>query len=171
MSRTRRTFIFTLVGILVIVIANFVAIQFLTSLTRGRVINIISTVRNSTQESIVLWMENARREASSWAESPVVISGAQQLAGLPQSQLANAPAQSALASTFSPLKMQDETVEYYLLDLDNTILFSSHDQVIGCGLPPQFGPVLMLVQLAESVKVGRPQRQAQVAGSPANCGA
>jgi PAS domain S-box-containing protein len=133
MSRTQRLALITSVGLLVVASTYFVAMRITTQVTASRVNGVLTTVRDTTLEGLVVWMDDIRRQVSGWAGSAAIVAQATQLASLPRdvAQLRSHPAQAALRSTLSPVSMEDHSRGYFLVGADNVVLASSYVAEIG----------------------------------------
>lgn len=133
MGRTQRLALITGIGLLLIIITYFVAIQVTTRVTEERVEGVLSTVRDTTLEALVVWMNDIKRQASGWASSAAISRQAELLVDIPRDadELRESPAQFAIRSALSPISMEERSEGYFVVAPDNTVLASSNLGEIG----------------------------------------
>ena len=156
MSRTRRIFLVTFLGLLIIAIADLAAVQYVSSTTNKRVASIISAVGDSTKEGLNLWFRDRQNEVSGWAQSQNVVSLTERLLEISPDQLQINPLQGDFKNVFSPLSMEDHTIAYYIISPDNIMLASSIEQEIGAGTQLSKYPVYFAQLFSGQSFIGPP---------------
>ncbi|MCW5874727.1 MAG: cache domain-containing protein [Anaerolineales bacterium] len=134
MSRSQRLALLTGLGLILIAMTYFAAMEALTRVTEERVDGVLTTVRDTTHEGLVAWMDDIRRQVTGWAALLNITTHTQQLldaAASDPSQLAALPAQRAVRQTLSPVSIEDHLKGYFIVSPDNLILAASDPQEIG----------------------------------------
>ncbi len=178
MSRSQRLALLTGFGLILIAITYFVAMQALTRVTEERVDGVLTTIRDTTLEGLVVWMDDIKRQVAGWAASPAIVTHTRQLlaaaAGDP-SQLSALPVQRAVRQTLSPLNIEDHSKGYFIVGLDNMILASSNPEEIGrpslLAQHPQYQQALFASEGFVSIPLARSEPSSEneaviLAGAP-----
>lgn len=126
MGRTQRLALITATGLAVIAITYFIAIGAITSVTRTRVESVLTTVRDTTLETLLLWMSQVRGQVTGWANSSAIVSQSQEI--IEDTSLSR---QAALSSLLEPASSDDHYKGFFLVGRNNKVLASSQAEEIG----------------------------------------
>lgn len=133
MGRSQRLALLTGFGLILIAVTYFVAMQVLTRVTEERVEGVLATIRDTTHEGLVVWMDDIKRQVTGWAASPILTAHVRQLLDTSSDpgQLASHPTQRAIRDTLGPVSMEDHSRGYFIVSPDNLILASSNPEEVG----------------------------------------
>jgi len=133
MSRTRRLALISALGVLLIVVTYTIGISITTRVTEERVRSVLETVRDTTLEGLETWMDDIKRQVTSWARTPSIAREAQILLsyGGTAAQLRAHPSQLAIRATLGPIGMEEHHDGFIILDRYNTVLAASDAGEVG----------------------------------------
>lgn len=133
MSRTQRLTLITSLGVLLIIVTYSIGISVTTEVTEARVQGVLETVRDTTLEGLVAWMDDIKRQVGGWARSPNIESQVEKLANYtgPVAGLRYHSAQTAIQNILSPVNFEDHYRGFFIIDGTNTVLAASNTNEVG----------------------------------------